>query len=48
MSREDGRFGCTREEKALRGQLHAALPMLTTDSPSYLWQLGPRRGGAAM
>lgn len=51
MSRDDDRFGCkTREATALRALPHlehAALPAKTVGSPSHLWQLGPRRGGAA-
>jgi len=51
MSRDDGRFGCKREATALLALPHlepAALPTPTAGAPSHLWQLGPRRGGAAM
>jgi hypothetical protein len=51
MSRDDGLYGYLREATALQALPHlrpVALPNPTAGSPSHLWQLGPRRGGAAM
>ena len=51
MSRDDGCFGFQREATAPLALPHlepAALPSPTAGTPSHLWQLGPRRGGAAM
>lgn len=51
MSRDVGRFVCKGEATAPPALPHlqpVALPTTTATSPSYLWQPGPRRGGAAM
>ncbi len=34
--------------RALPHLVHVTLPATTAASPSHLWQLGPRRGGAAI
>jgi len=50
MSRDDDRLGCKREATVARATPHlkrAIPPATTVASPSHLWQLGPRRGGAA-
>ena len=51
MSREFGRFRSTREATGLPTLPHlqlAVLPGAAANTPSCLWQPGPRRGGAAM
>jgi len=51
MSRDAGRIGIRREATAPSALPHlepTALPSPTAGTPSCPWQLGPRRGGAAM
>jgi hypothetical protein len=51
MSRVDGRFTRTREATSPWALPHlqpTALPSAAVITPSYLWQPGPRRGGAVM